>query len=512
MSAEEVFRLQSGIKTARDEIQNLRKSVEALKHVNRKDRDLILKLLSRNHQKRDEDEMKIDGRLNSSVKSEDISSKRSPQSSIGSPLPDDSLDCLRNLKPIGLMKSVFTDKNGTPRQPLVAESRGSLRIAKNVFNNPSHSLHGLEKYSHVWIIFAFHKNSDESNAICSSSSSPSSSSSRQTKFFTKAKVHPPRLGGAAVGVFACRSPHRPNPIGLTLAKIERIADEVVEFSGVDLIDGTPVLDLKPYIPDYDQPKSKRRKWVVETGGVVVKSGGVVVEGDGVVVESDGVVDDGGAIKDDKGYNGEAGYPSCAVLGKDKRLCGVTCGVTRDGEGDVGQGVIVAKSKISERFETDSDTSGLSDPDSPDAATPRMADWLQKANNEALKFNVIFTPIAQQGLEAAFQKLQVKYSDRSSNDNDVTANESAKSGELTNESANNSDFNFGDFKNKVDDILIPSSVFELKSLIENILREDPRSVYRRTKCHEMLYFSRVNGVHVTSWFDDDNNIVTVLKIS
>ena len=76
MSAEEVFRLQSGIKTARDEIQNLRKSVEALKHVNRKDRDLILKLLSRNHQKRDEDEMKIDGRLNSSVKSEDISSKR----------------------------------------------------------------------------------------------------------------------------------------------------------------------------------------------------------------------------------------------------------------------------------------------------------------------------------------------------------------------------------------------------------------------------------------------------
>ena len=61
-----------------------------------------------------------------------FSFKRSPQSSIGSPLPDDSLDCLRNLKPIGLMKSVFTDKNGTPRQPLVAETKGSLRNAKNV--------------------------------------------------------------------------------------------------------------------------------------------------------------------------------------------------------------------------------------------------------------------------------------------------------------------------------------------------------------------------------------------
>lgn len=67
-------------------------------------------------------------------------------------------------------------------------------------------------------------------------------------------MRPPRLDGLKVGVFATRSPHRPCPIGLTLARLERIEGDTLHLTGIDLIDGTPILDIKPYIPDYDTPK------------------------------------------------------------------------------------------------------------------------------------------------------------------------------------------------------------------------------------------------------------------
>lgn len=67
------------------------------------------------------------------------------------------------------------------------------------------------------------------------------------------QVKPPRLHGATKGVFATRAPHRPNPIGLSLCKLESVAGHVLEFSGVDLVDGTPILDIKPFIPSYDTP-------------------------------------------------------------------------------------------------------------------------------------------------------------------------------------------------------------------------------------------------------------------
>ena len=82
------------------------------------------------------------------------------------------------------------------------------------------------------IVFLFHKNTNKA---------------------VKAKVKPPRLDGAKVGVFASRSPHRPNPIGLTLAKLDGIVGNTLLLSAIDLLDGTPVLDIKPYVPDYDKP-------------------------------------------------------------------------------------------------------------------------------------------------------------------------------------------------------------------------------------------------------------------
>uniref|UniRef100_F7H2H9 tRNA methyltransferase O n=1 Tax=Macaca mulatta TaxID=9544 RepID=F7H2H9_MACMU len=138
-------------------------------------------------------------------------------------------------EPIGYLESCFLAKNGTPRQPSICSySRACLRIRKSIFNNPEHSLMGLEQFSHVWILFVFHKNGHLS---------------------CKAKVQPPRLNGAKTGVFSTRSPHRPNAIGLTLAKLEKVEGGAIYLSGIDMIHGTPVLDIKPYIAEYDSPQN-----------------------------------------------------------------------------------------------------------------------------------------------------------------------------------------------------------------------------------------------------------------
>ncbi|XP_076003970.1 tRNA (adenine(37)-N6)-methyltransferase isoform X1 [Genypterus blacodes] len=138
--------------------------------------------------------------------------------------------------PIGYIRSCFSVKTGTPRQPTICgPSRAELRIQQSVFNNPDHALVGLEQYSHVWIIFLFHKNGHLSY---------------------KAKVKPPRLNGERVGVYSTRSPHRPNALGLTLAKLERIEGDTIHLSDIDMISGTPVLDIKPYIPEYDCPQAR----------------------------------------------------------------------------------------------------------------------------------------------------------------------------------------------------------------------------------------------------------------
>lgn len=145
-------------------------------------------------------------------------------------------------RPIGVVESPFKEKFGTPRQPgLVGESRGSIWLREDL--NPD-SLEGLADYSHVWVIFVFHDNQ----------------SVREGRETVKTKVHPPRLEGKAVGVFATRSPHRPNPIGLSLVKIERIEGRRIVINGLDLIDGTPVLDLKPYLPRIESIPEATEGW------------------------------------------------------------------------------------------------------------------------------------------------------------------------------------------------------------------------------------------------------------
>ncbi|KAD3066334.1 hypothetical protein E3N88_34213 [Mikania micrantha] len=143
------------------------------------------------------------------------------------------------MAPIAIIRSCFSTRNGTPRQPLIVPlARACLMFDTTLV--PPASLEGLEEYSHCWIIYVFHLNTDLDKLW----KNPSRSK-------LKAKVRVPRLKGEKMGLFATRSPHRPCPIGLTVAKVESVQGNSILLSGVDLVDGTPVLDVKPYLPYCD---------------------------------------------------------------------------------------------------------------------------------------------------------------------------------------------------------------------------------------------------------------------
>ncbi|CAA0819403.1 Unknown protein [Striga hermonthica] len=168
-----------------------------------------------------------------------IRAQQALRESLRKPDSDKVESCSYPMAPIAVVRSCFSTRNGTPRQPLLVP----LAKASLFFDSarvPQASLEGLEEYSHCWILYVFHLNTDLEKLW----KHPS-----QSKF--KAKVRVPRLKGERVGVFATRSPHRLCPIGLTVAKIEAVHGHTVLLSGVDLVDGTPVLDIKPYLPYCD---------------------------------------------------------------------------------------------------------------------------------------------------------------------------------------------------------------------------------------------------------------------
>ena len=138
------------------------------------------------------------------------------------------------ITPIAKMRSDFPTKFGIPRQSNLVEGLESTIVFEPAFRNPD-ALRGIEGYSHIWIIWQF------SEAV------------RQDWSPT---VRPPRLGGnTRMGVFATRSPFRPNNLGLSCVKllgVEQSSDgTVLKVSGADLMDGTPIFDIKPYIPYSD---------------------------------------------------------------------------------------------------------------------------------------------------------------------------------------------------------------------------------------------------------------------
>ncbi|MDR2213037.1 MAG: tRNA (N6-threonylcarbamoyladenosine(37)-N6)-methyltransferase TrmO [Pseudomonadales bacterium] len=137
------------------------------------------------------------------------------------------------LTPIAYVHSPYQQKFAIPRQSNLVAAEGEL-VFEPAYAD-ANALRGLEGFSHLWLIFVFHANADEP---------------------WSATVTPPRLGGLErVGVFASRSPYRPNPIGLSVVEFvgieQRGKDLRLRVRGVDLLDGTPILDIKPYLPYAD---------------------------------------------------------------------------------------------------------------------------------------------------------------------------------------------------------------------------------------------------------------------
>ncbi|MBC7537662.1 MAG: tRNA (N6-threonylcarbamoyladenosine(37)-N6)-methyltransferase TrmO [Bacteriovorax sp.] len=146
--------------------------------------------------------------------------------------------------PIGVITTCFKEKFGVPRQSgMVTEARAVLKL--NDVPEYKLALSHLEDFSHIWVLFVFHKH---------------------TEMKWKPTIHPPRVDAPRkIGVFASRSPHRPNPIGMSAVKLDKIDWDAkggieIHLSGVDFLDETPVIDIKPYLPYTDRILEANGGW------------------------------------------------------------------------------------------------------------------------------------------------------------------------------------------------------------------------------------------------------------
>lgn len=136
------------------------------------------------------------------------------------------------MRPIGIIYSPFTDKAQTPFQPTRSQAVGRVEV----FQKFAEGLQGLEDFSHLILLYVFH----QSNGY-----------SLQVQPFLDDKLH---------GLFTTRYPCRPNPIGLSIVRLLARRGNILEIEGVDVLDGTPLLDIKPYVPDFDVRTNVKTGW------------------------------------------------------------------------------------------------------------------------------------------------------------------------------------------------------------------------------------------------------------
>ncbi|XP_078070056.1 tRNA (adenine(37)-N6)-methyltransferase [Mustelus asterias] len=420
--------------------------------------------------------------------------------------------------PIGYIESCFTAKNGTPRQPTICSlSRARLKISKLIFNNVEHSLMGLDQFSHVWIIFVFHKNGHQSY---------------------KAKVKPPRLNGLKTGVFSTRSPHRPNAIGLTLVKLDRIEGDTLYFSGIDMIQGTPVLDIKPYIPDYDTPTAEPPKSNRQLHQEILVPdeqcqdisipiiGAVTMESEDKepahVKEASEKVghcftewvrhapgDDMHPFRktDDNVLEGEDQSP--IHVGSTISVC------FTDRTADKEEGCVCElKTEKVDEFAAKEDVSDESILLAMEKIKCQLfhSDILSQVTAED---KVICLESEQLGAATVCQNKWPKDLDainkpgnQSSNSTVATWIKRSPVTPLNVRFTPHAEWDLKQFQapNGTDPCKVSlkyfQSVEEAKSAIVAVLSEDPRSIYRRKQCQDMLFYFTVDTAHITSWFGDD----------
>jgi tRNA (adenine37-N6)-methyltransferase len=163
--------------------------------------------------------------------------------------------------PIGVARTPFTDRVSAPRQPYASRAaRGTIELFPG--RDFEHALEDLGGWDRLWIIFCFHLNAPG---------------------VWRPKVLPPRSAGTRRGVFSTRSPHRPNPIGLSVVRLEEVRGLVLHVRDVDMIDGSPVLDLKPYVPYADAFVDARTGWLSPLAPAPAEEGRAVDPEPGFVV-------------------------------------------------------------------------------------------------------------------------------------------------------------------------------------------------------------------------------------
>jgi len=138
-----------------------------------------------------------------------------------------------SFKPIGVLHTEFNEKANVPIQPIFSKSKGTVEL----FPEFVQGLKDLEGFSHIILIYYFHESKG---------------------FDLEVK---PFLDDKKRGVFATRSPKRPNQIGMSIVELEKIKENILYIKGADIIDKTPLLDIKPYIKDFDLVKESKQGWI-----------------------------------------------------------------------------------------------------------------------------------------------------------------------------------------------------------------------------------------------------------
>lgn len=138
--------------------------------------------------------------------------------------------------PIGVIRTPFTEREGTPIQPVGARGvRGTVTVDREF----APGLKDLDGFSHIFLLYHFHRSGSWSPEVV------------------------PFMDDELRGVFATRAPARPNPIGISLVRLVSVEGAVLHVEGVDMLDGTPLLDIKPYLPEFDSREVTARGWLEE---------------------------------------------------------------------------------------------------------------------------------------------------------------------------------------------------------------------------------------------------------
>jgi tRNA-Thr(GGU) m(6)t(6)A37 methyltransferase TsaA len=160
----------------------------------------------------------------------------------------DKKESLISYQPIGIVNSPFKDSIGTPIQPVASPNS---KATVEVFEEYVEGLTDIEGFSHIILIFHMHLIKKSPLKVI------------------------PFLDTAEHGVFATRSPGRPNPIGFSVVRLEKVDGNILHITGVDIIDGTPLLDIKPFVPAFDVRKADKIGWFenVEIKTATIKDDG-----------------------------------------------------------------------------------------------------------------------------------------------------------------------------------------------------------------------------------------------